>query len=219
MKFKAYIETLGCAKNQVDSEVMMGMLSDNEYFLTNNVNEADIVIVNTCGFIESAKQESINTILELVELKNQGSCKFFIVTGCLSERYSEELAKEIPEVDAFLGTTKFDEIIKTIDSLLEGTKYIESTGNIDKIFEENLPRTLSTPSYTAFLKIAEGCDNFCTYCIIPKLRGKYRSRKFEDVINEAKSLVSNGVKEIIVIAQDTTRYGIDIYGEYRLAEL
>jgi ribosomal protein S12 methylthiotransferase len=222
MRYKVFFETLGCAKNQVDTEVMIGLLDKNSYTMTPNVEDADIIAVNTCGFIESAKTESIEMILELSTYKVEGKCQMLIVTGCLAERYAEELKKEIPEIDVFVGTGSFDEIIPIIDKVLQN----ESTegaliqkGDINKDFAENLPRILMTPAYMAYLKIAEGCDNCCTYCIIPKLRGKYRSRKFEDVVSEAKSLVSKGVKELIIIAQDITRFGQDIYGKYRLADL
>ncbi len=222
MRYKVFFETLGCAKNQVDTEVMIGLLDKNSYTLTPEVADADIIAVNTCGFIESAKAESIETILELSTYKTEGKCQMLIVTGCLAERYAEELKKEIPEIDVFVGTGSFDEIIPIIDKVLRKTSdsgALIEKGDINKEFAENLPRILMTPAYMAFLKIAEGCDNCCTYCIIPKLRGKYRSRKFEDVVSEAKSLVSKGVKELIIIAQDITRFGQDIYGEYRLADL
>lgn len=222
MRYKVFFETLGCAKNQVDTEVMIGLLDQNSYILTPEASEADIIAVNTCGFIESAKAESIETILELSGYKTEGKCKMLIVTGCLAERYAEELKQEIPEIDVFVGTGSFDEIIPIIDKALkkESTQgaLIEKS-SIDKDFAENLPRILMTPAYMAYLKIAEGCDNCCTYCIIPKLRGKYRSRQFEDVVSEAKNLVSKGVKELIIIAQDITRFGEDLYGELKLADL
>lgn len=222
MRYKVFFETLGCAKNQVDTEVMIGLLDQNSYILTQEAQKADIIAVNTCGFIESAKAESIETILELASYKETGKCQMLIVTGCLAERYAEELKKEIPEVDVFVGTGSFDEIIPIIDKALkaeakEGAMIQKSS--IDKDFSESLPRILMTPAYMAYLKIAEGCDNCCTYCIIPKLRGKYRSRKFEDVVTEAKGLVAKGVKELVIIAQDITRFGVDLYGEYRLADL
>jgi ribosomal protein S12 methylthiotransferase len=219
MKNYVYIETLGCSKNQVDSEVMMGLFKEKEYYMTASPEEAQIIVVNTCGFIESAKEESVNTILDMAIYKKEHLCEYLIVTGCLAERYANDLVNEIPEVDAFVGTTAFDDIMKIVQALDDKGEKINQTGNIDKTFGEDLPRELSTPSHFAFLKIAEGCDNLCTYCIIPKLRGKYRSRTMEAIVNEAKSLVAQGVKEIIVIAQDTTRYGIDLYGEYKLYEL
>lgn len=222
MKYKVFFETLGCAKNQVDTEVMIGLLSKNSYVMTPNAGDADIIAVNTCGFIDSAKAESIETILELAAHKETGKCQMLVVTGCLAERYAEELKKEIPEIDVFVGTGSFDEIIPIIDKVLKKDKNQEALiekGDINKEFAENLPRFLMSPPYMAYLKIAEGCDNCCTYCIIPKLRGKYRSRHFEDVVAEAKSLVAKGVKELVIIAQDITRFGEDLYGEYRLADL
>jgi ribosomal protein S12 methylthiotransferase len=216
---KIYLETLGCSKNQVDSEIMLGILKEHNYDFTYDESEADIIIINTCGFIESAKKESIDTILELAQLKKTCKCKILIVTGCLAQRYSKELSMEIPEVDAFLGTTNFNEIAKIINKILKNNERIVSTANSDKAVEYDLPRILTSPSYTAYLKIAEGCDNYCTYCIIPKLRGKYKSRPIEKIVNEAKNLAKNGTKELIVIAQDITRYGIDLYGNYQLCEL
>ncbi|TCO79885.1 30S ribosomal protein S12 methylthiotransferase RimO [Marinisporobacter balticus] len=218
MNLKVSIESLGCAKNLVDSEVMMGLLSQYKYQLTNDKYEADIIIINTCGFIEAAKQESINTIIELGSLKKDGNCKLLVVSGCLAERYSKDLLEELPEVDAVIGTGNYPEIIKVIDDTLKGKKVVKS-GNINIEISEDLPRILSTPSYTAYLKIAEGCDNHCTYCIIPKLRGVYRSRKMEYIIEEAKELAKNGVQEVILIAQDTSTYGIDLYGEIKLPAL
>jgi ribosomal protein S12 methylthiotransferase len=219
MNLKVYFETLGCAKNQVDTEIMVGIMSENKYFATSNPEEADVIVVNTCGFIESAKTESVETILDMSSYKTEGHCKALVVTGCLAERYAESLKAEIPEVDAFIGTTQFDQILPVVEAIFgKGLTQIR-TGDIDKNIEENLPRVLSTPDHMAFLKISEGCDNLCTYCIIPKLRGKYRSRKMEDIVSEAKGLASKGVQELIIIAQDTTRYGIDLYGSYQLSEL
>lgn len=219
MNFKIYLETLGCSKNQVDSEIMLSILQKNNFQLAGSKYEADIVVVNTCGFIESAKEESINTILELAGLKQHGSCQILIVTGCLSQRYSKELSSEIPEVDAFIGTTNFKDIADVIKNILKDKSRIIRPGNIDDKVDYDIPRVLTTPSYTAYLKIAEGCDNFCTYCIIPKLRGKYRSRPIEKIVDEAKGLAAQGVKELIIIAQDTTRYGRDLYGNYQLVKL
>ncbi len=218
MKYKVLIESLGCAKNLVDSEIMMGLLSENNYHLTKDKLEADIMIINTCGFIESAKQESINSILELAEYKKIGKCKMVVVCGCLAERYSKDLLNELPEIDAIVGTGDFPQIIEVLNNTFKGERKAIA-GNVDAEIKEELPRILSTPKYFAYLKISDGCDNFCTYCIIPKLRGKYRSRKIEAIINEAKNMVENGVREIIIIAQDTTRYGIDIYNEYKLPTL
>lgn len=219
MKLKVYMETLGCSKNQIDSEIMLGILKNYDYNITSDAKEANIVVVNTCGFIESAKEESINTILEFTQLKTQGKCNIIVVTGCLSERYSEQLSKELPEVDAFIGTSNFSEVANVINNILKKRQRIIKVGNVDRKENYNLPRVLTTPNYSAYIKIAEGCDNFCTYCIIPKLRGKYKSRPKKDIINEARSLATQGVKELIIIAQDTTRYGIDIYNKYELPNL
>lgn len=218
MNLKVYVETLGCAKNMVDSEIMMGLLTNNDYLLTKDKHTADIVIVNTCGFIEAAKQESIDTIIALGQLKNEGKCRLLVVAGCLGERYSEDLIKELPEVDAIIGTGNFPEIIQILDDTLQGKKIVKY-GNINIQMDEDLPRIISTPKHTAYLKIADGCDNGCTYCIIPRLRGSYRSRAIEQILKEAQALADSGVKEIILIAQDTTRYGIDLYGQFKLADL
>ncbi|WP_053957380.1 30S ribosomal protein S12 methylthiotransferase RimO [Inediibacterium massiliense] len=218
MDLKVFIESLGCSKNLVDSEVMMGLLKEYNFILTSDAYEADVIIVNTCGFIDAAKKESIDTIIELGTLKKEGNCKVLVVAGCLAERYAKDLLKEIPEADAVIGTGNYPEIIKVIHEALQGERILKS-GNINIAISEDLPRILSTPHYTGYLKIAEGCDNLCTYCIIPKLRGKYRSRKIEDIVNEAKNMVQNGVKEIILIAQDTSYYGIDLYKECRLPQL
>lgn len=215
---KIALESLGCSKNLVDAEIMMGILNKKGYKLVGDFEEADIILVNTCGFIESAKQESIDTILELAELKETANLKILIVTGCLAQRYSDELKAEIPEIDAIVGTGSYQNIDDIVDSLKE-EKHIVSLNDIDFAYNEDLPRYISTPSHMAYLKIAEGCDNKCTYCIIPKLRGKFKSRKMEDIIAEAKDLAARGVKELVVIAQDTTKYGCDIYGKEILPEL
>lgn len=220
MNINVHFETLGCPKNQVDSEVMIGIMEGNSFYVTHDALEAEVIVVNTCGFIESAKEESISTILELLEYKKIGKCKYFIVAGCLVERYSADLKKEIPEIDGFIGTTQFENIFEIVNDLMSGTERgIIRVGDIDKHLREDVPRILTTPSYFAYLKISEGCDNKCTYCIIPQLRGKYRSRDREIILKEAKLLASQGVKEIIIIAQDTTRYGIDLYGDYELYKL
>ncbi len=218
VRLKIYIESLGCPKNLIDSEIMSGLLTQQRFQITNNVQETDIIIVNTCAFIEDAKQESINTIIELSKLKKEGNCKLLIVSGCLGERYAEELALELPEVDVIIGTGDFPEIVDFVDKALQGKKVIRF-GNANIEIPENLPRILSTPAYTAYVKIAEGCNNYCTYCIIPKLRGPYRSRKIENIILEVEELAKKGVKEIVLIAQDTTKYGVDLYGEIKLSEL
>ena len=201
----------------VDSEVMLGLLKKQDYIITNDKNEADILIVNTCGFIDSAKQESIDTILEMAECKKKG-CELLIVTGCMAERYKDNIIKEIPEVDAVVGTGNYGEIATVIEKAYSGEKSV-LFGKLDEIDYLKGERLISTNKGYAYLKIAEGCDNCCTYCIIPSLRGRYRSRKLEDIVEEAARLVENGVKEVILVAQDTTRYGKDIYGEKKLVEL
>lgn len=215
---RIFISTLGCAKNLVDSEMMLGTLVKNDYLQTGSIMDADIAIVNTCGFIEAAKEESINEILELAQYKERGNLKHLIVTGCLAQRYSDELLSEIPEIDIVLGTTSFDMILEKIEELKGGIRSSLIT-DIDKHIAEEIPRSLLTDTFSAYIKIAEGCDNHCTYCIIPKLRGKYRSRRQEDILKEARQLAKNGVKELIVIAQDTTKYGLDIYGKKAISDL
>ena len=215
---KIALESLGCSKNLVDAEIMMGILNRKGYKLVGDFEEADIILVNTCGFIESAKQESIDTILDLAQLKETGNLKLLIVTGCLAQRYANELKEEIPEIDAIVGTGSYQQIDEII-AKLEKENNIVSLNDIEFAYNEDLPRYVTTPDYMAYLKIGEGCDNHCTYCIIPKLRGKYRSRKIEDIVKEAKDLAAKGVKELVVIAQDTTKYGFDLYGEVKLPEL
>lgn len=213
---KIGVVSLGCPKNLVDSETMLGLIHKEKYEITNDPSEAEIIIVNTCGFIESAKEESINTILQMAEYKKSGSCKYIIVTGCLSQRYAEELFSELPEADAIAGVEVYDEIGSIIKRVMNGERFIMlERSKPDVIYtskETFLPRILTTPSYTAYLKIAEGCDNCCSYCAIPKIRGPYRSKPMEQVLKEAKALADNGVKELIVVAQDTTRYGEDLPG-------
>lgn len=213
---KIGVVSLGCPKNLVDSEIMLGLIHEEKYEITNDPSEAEIIIVNTCGFIESAKEESINTILQMAEYKKSGSCKYIIVTGCLSQRYAEELFNELPEADAIAGVEVYDEIGSIIKRVMNGERFIMlERSKPDVIYtskETFLPRILTTPSYTAYLKIAEGCDNCCSYCAIPKIRGPYRSKPMEQVLKEAKALADNGVKELIVVAQDTTRYGEDLPG-------
>lgn len=213
---KIGVVSLGCPKNLVDSETMLGLIHEENYEITNDPSEAEIIIVNTCGFIESAKEESINTILQMAEYKKSGSCKYIIVTGCLSQRYAEELFNELPEADAIAGVEVYDEIDSIIKRVMNGERFIMlERSKPDVIYtskETFLPRILTTPSYTAYLKIAEGCDNCCSYCAIPKIRGPYRSKPMAQVLKEAKALAANGVKELIVVAQDTTRYGEDLPG-------
>ena len=210
--------SLGCPKNLVDSEVMLGIIRDKNLEVTNNPEEADIIIVNTCGFIESAREESVNAILSMGEYKNEGNCKYLIVTGCLSQRYADELLEEMPEVDAVVGTEAYTDIAYVIDQVLSG-KRIKLMKPVESLNVKMPPRMLTTPSYMAYLKIAEGCDNFCSYCIIPFLRGRYKSEPYEKVLAEAKALAEAGVKELIVVAQDTTLYGKDLYGKLMLPQL
>ena len=203
--------SLGCSKNLIDTEMCMGIFKDKEFNIVNDPKDADIIIINTCGFIESAKEEGINTILEMAEYKKTARCKYLIAMGCLVQRYKKELEKAIPEVDLFLSIDEYDNLWEKMDKLL----------NVDK--SKNVldyhNRMITTGKNMAYLKIAEGCDNRCTYCAIPYIRGNYVSRKMEDVLKEANELAKKGITELIVIAQDTTKYGIDIYGEYKLAKL
>ncbi|WKV09075.1 30S ribosomal protein S12 methylthiotransferase RimO [Thermoanaerobacterium sp. CMT5567-10] len=211
------IISLGCAKNTVDSEKMLGIIKEKGYNIVNNENDADVLIINTCGFIESAKRESINYIIEMGKLKEK-RLKSLIAAGCLSERYKEELLSNLPELDAVIGTGDFLKIYEIIESTLNGKRVLEY-GHADKLDDANSPRMLSTPKHYGYLKIAEGCNNKCSFCIIPKLRGHYRSVKIEDLVNEAKIMAKNGVRELILIAQDTTKYGIDIYKKFMLPTL
>ena len=210
--------SLGCAKNQTDAEIMLGILAEKGHKIVTEPKDAEAIIVNTCGFITPAKEESIDAIFEMAEYKKSGKCRLLIATGCLAERYNAEMEKEIPELDAIVGTGDFDRIDEIIKRSEEGEK-ICLFGHQNYTLPENLPRMLSTPFYTAYLKIADGCDNNCTYCAIPKIRGRYKSRRKEDITEEAKRLSENGVKELILIAQDTTRYGIDLYKKPALSEL
>ncbi len=210
--------SLGCDKNLVDSEVMLGELSKRGYTFTEDETEADIIVINTCCFINDAKEESINTILEMAEYKNSGSCKALIVTGCLAQRYRQEIIDEIPEVDAVLGTTSFDHICEAVEEALGGQHLLEFD-DLQKLVKCENHRILTTGGHYAHLKIAEGCDKHCTYCIIPKIRGTYRSVPMEELVEEAKYLASQGVKELILVAQETTLYGVDLYGEKSLHKL
>ncbi|MBZ2173820.1 30S ribosomal protein S12 methylthiotransferase RimO [Schnuerera sp. xch1] len=211
------IVTLGCSKNEIDSELMMGIFKNNGYSIVTSLKDADIILINTCGFIDTAKEESIETIWEMTKYKTEGKCKYIILAGCLAERYSKELLEEIDEVDGIIGTGNMKDVIILIDRLNNGEHKVIYTENIDEDYLELVPR--QSFRTTEYVKISEGCDNFCTYCIIPRLRGKHRSRKMENIIKEVKHLVKNGVKEIILIGQNTTDYGIDLYGEYKLYEL
>ena len=210
--------SLGCPKNLVDSEVMLGLIREKQLEITNDPAEADLIIVNTCGFIESAKEESINTVLQMAEYKQKGSCKYLVMTGCLGQRYADELFESMPEVDAIVGTDSFTDIGWVIDQVLAGKRL----KHLQKLESKNVaipPRMLTTPTYMAYLKIAEGCDNCCSYCIIPQLRGPYTSRPYDEVMAEAKDLADSGIKEMIVVAQDTTLYGKDTTGKLLLPQL
>ena len=224
MKLAVYLEPLGCPKNLIDSETMLGLVKKDGFTLSDDPHDAEIVIVNTCGFINNAKEESIDKIIELVYLKNN-KLKLLVVAGCLAERYQGVLKKELPEIDVIVGTGNVNEIVDAINSGIEvldqekGDSVVIKAGDISITIPETLPRKLLTPKHTAYLKISDGCDNICAYCIIPTLRGKYRSRKMENVVEEAQKLSQAGVKEIILVAQDTTRYGIDIYDKLMLPEL
>ena len=210
------IVTLGCSKNEIDSDLMASILRKYNYQITEDLSEAEIIIVNTCGFIDAAKEESIDTMWEITKYKSQGSCKILILAGCLAERYPRELLEEVEQIDGIIGTGNINNIFKFIEDIKSGKRLI-STGNIDSEYIENVNRSIN--GKTAYIKISEGCNNFCTYCIIPRLRGRYRSRKIENIVNEARYLVQNGVKELILIAQNTTDYGIDLYGTYKLPDL
>lgn len=206
--------SLGCSKNLIDTEMCMGIFKQKNIQIVNNPKMADVIIINTCGFIESAKEEGINTILEMAEYKKTARCKYLIAMGCLVQRYKKELEKAIPEVDLFLTIDEYDDLWNKINSVVGFEKNNSITSQLDY-----MNRMITTGNKTAYLKIAEGCNNRCTYCAIPNIRGNYISRKMEDIVDEAKLLAKQGFEEIIVIAQDTSKYGIDLYGEYKLPEL
>ncbi len=217
-KYKIGLVSLGCDKNRVDSEIMLGMLK-NKYELTDEPKEADIIIVNTCGFIESAKQESIDTILEMADYKNHHNCKLLMATGCLTQRYGEELLKLMPELDIILGVNNYGFLDQYVEKFIKTKEKIMAIDYLEEGINEG-ERVITTGfGQTAYLRISEGCSNFCTYCIIPKIRGKYRSRPMEKIIDEAKALAEGGVTEIIVVGQDTTRYGTDLYEKKSLTPL
>ena len=207
--------SLGCDKNLVDSEEMLGMLAADGHEIVDDEDEAEVIIVNTCCFIGDAKEESVNTILEMAEKKKAGTCKVLIVTGCMAQRYKKEISEEIPEVDAILGTTSYGDISKAVKEAQAG-RHFEEYKSIDFLPDISGKRMLTTGGHFAYLKIAEGCDKHCTYCIIPRLRGGYRSVPMEQLVKEARSLAEKGVKELILVAQETTVYGKDIYGKKSL---
>ncbi|SEU29547.1 ribosomal protein S12 methylthiotransferase [Lacrimispora sphenoides] len=211
--------SLGCDKNLVDTEMMLGLLNKDGYTFTDDEYEADVIVINTCCFIGDAKEESVNTILELAQRKIDGKCKALIVTGCLAQRYKQEIIDEIPEVDGILGTSTYDEISHVLAEALGGKEHVQRFHELDEIPEVETDRILTTGGHYAFLKIAEGCDKHCTYCIIPSLRGNYRSVPMERLVKEAERLAERGVKELILVAQETTLYGVDLYGEKSLPKL
>ncbi len=215
---KAGFISLGCSKNLVDTEVMLGELKAHGIELTNEPQEADILIVNTCAFIQSAKEESITTVLNMADYKESGRCRSLIVAGCLGQRYKQELLDELPEADAILGTGAWSRIMEAVEETLKGNRVVIA-GEDDTLYDEKTPRITTTPDYTAYVKIAEGCDNHCAFCAIPQIRGHFRSRRIEDVCKEVEHLTERGVQEIVFIAQDSTNYGRDIYGRPALAEL
>ena len=213
--------TLGCAKNTVYSEYMMGLITNSNYVLVDDPADANVIVVNTCGFITDAKEETINTILDLNTFKEEGNCEFLIAIGCMVQKYAPEMEEALPELDLLLGSTTYDDIVHQIDKLYEGSNeksQVDTSWHLPANSESE-HRILSTPSYYAYLTIAEGCDNHCTYCAIPEMQGPYRSRKMEDIIAEATKLANQGVRELIVIAQDITYYGKDIYQSLRLPQL
>ncbi|HIZ60707.1 MAG TPA: 30S ribosomal protein S12 methylthiotransferase RimO [Candidatus Dorea faecipullorum] len=215
---KVLFISLGCDKNLVDSEVMLGLLAEKGYQMTDDETEAEVIVINTCCFIHDAKEESIQTILEMAEYKKEGTLKALIVTGCLAQRYQQEILDEIPEVDEVLGTTSYPEIVDAIENALKGRAEVRMT-DIDALPLVDTARQVTTGGHFAYLKIAEGCDKHCTYCIIPKIRGNYRSVPMERLIKEAEELAEKGVKELILVAQETTLYGKDLYGEKSLHRL
>lgn len=215
---KAGFVSLGCSKNLVDTEMMLGILREHGIELTPEPAEAGILIVNTCAFIESAKEESITTILNMAEYKESGRCRSLIVAGCLGQRYGQELLDDMPEADAIIGTGAWNRIMEAVEESLKGHRVVIA-GEDKLLYDEHTPRITTTPAYTAYVKIAEGCNNRCAFCAIPYIRGAYRSRPIEDIRDEVANLAARGVKEIILIAQDTTEYGRDLYGEPQLAKL
>lgn len=221
MNTKIGFVSLGCDKNLIDSEIMLGIINENGYTITTNDEDADIIIVNSCGFIMDANQEAIDKVLEVAEYKTSGKCKGIIVTGCMAQRYKDEIFQSLPEVDAVIGTGDFEEIANVIARITEGEKNVKLIGDENHLLNEenSFKRIITTTGGFGYMKIAEGCDNFCTYCTIPSLRGKYRSRSIESLVKEATILAEKGVRELILIAQDTSLYGSDLYGKKCLHEL
>ena len=213
-----FFVSLGCDKNLVDSEVMLGLLDAKGYQIVDDETQADVMVINTCCFIHDAKEESIQTILDMARYKEEGRLKALVVTGCLAQRYKQEIIDEIPEVDVVLGTTSYDKIVEAVEEALEGKSEVE-LADIDALPLPETKRLVTTGGHYAYLKIAEGCDKHCTYCIIPKVRGDFRSVPMEHLLEEAQNLVDGGVKELILVAQETTMYGTDLYGEKRLPQL
>lgn len=216
--FHLFFVSLGCDKNLSDSEFMLGMLQESGFVITNDEERADIIVVNTCCFINDAKEESVNTILEMAEYKKTGRCQALLVTGCLAQRYQQEIRQEIPEVDAVIGTNSYDDIVHAVQEALEGKQY-ENFQTLDGLPAPRHKRSITTGGHYAYLKIAEGCDKHCTYCIIPSIRGRYRSVPMEELLAQAAQLADAGVRELILVAQETTLYGTDLYGEKSLHRL
>ncbi|MCI8633088.1 MAG: 30S ribosomal protein S12 methylthiotransferase RimO [Lachnospiraceae bacterium] len=217
---KVAFVSLGCDKNTVDSEIMLTLLTEHGYEITKQDEEAEAIVINTCAFIQDAQEESINAIIEMGQYKEVGRCRALIVTGCLAQRYADEMFAELPEVDAVVGTGSYEKIVEVMDALLlEGKKQVRQTDQMEHRDLSYHKRTVSTPGYYEYLKIAEGCDNHCTYCIIPKLRGRYRSRRKEDILQETRDLAAEGVKELMIVAQDITKYGRDLPDGCQLPEL
>ncbi|UVI32567.1 30S ribosomal protein S12 methylthiotransferase RimO [Paenibacillus spongiae] len=218
MTERVKVVTLGCEKNMVDSEIMSGLIHERGYQLVEQADDATVIIVNTCGFIDAAKEESVNTILDMAEYKQTGRLKALIVSGCLTQRYKQQLMDEMPEIDGIVGTGDFHHINTIVDEALNGKKPMK-VGNPAFDYDQKLPRLVTTPRYTAYVKIAEGCDNACTFCSIPIMRGKFRSRSIESIVAEVELLASQGVREVSLIAQDSTNYGTDLYDAFMLPEL
>ncbi|PZD93385.1 30S ribosomal protein S12 methylthiotransferase RimO [Paenibacillus sambharensis] len=218
MTERVKVVTLGCEKNLVDSEIMSGLIHQRGYQLVDTPEDATVIIVNTCGFIDAAKEESVNTILDMADLKESGRLKALIVSGCLTQRYKKQLMEEMPEIDGIVGTGDFHDITTIVDEALRGKKPVR-VGNPAFDYDRDLPRQVTTPRYTAYVKIAEGCDNACTFCSIPIMRGKFKSRSIESILGEVRQLAAQGVKEVSLIAQDSTNYGTDLYDRFMLPEL